>query len=73
MSWGGVIKAYKECLPVTEKTPILTLNEKNTPLLNAFYLSQLVGAEVYLKFEGTNPTGSFKGCGMVVVVARALE
>ncbi|NYE58625.1 threonine synthase [Carboxydothermus ferrireducens] len=73
MRWEGVIKAYREYLPVTEKTPLLTLNEGNTPLIYAPYLSQRVGARVYLKFEGANPTGSFKDRGMVVAVAKALE
>ncbi|MGJ8455059.1 threonine synthase [Pseudothermotoga sp. U03pept] len=73
MRWEGVLKAYKEYLPITEKTPILTLNEGNTPLIYAKHISQLVGAMVYLKFEGTNPTGSFKDRGMVFAVAKALE
>jgi len=73
MRWEGVIKAYREYLPVTEKTPLLTLNEGNTPLIYAPYLSQRVGAKVYLKFEGANPTGSFKDRGMVVAVAKAME
>ncbi|GAV22285.1 threonine synthase [Carboxydothermus pertinax] len=73
MRWEGVIKAYREYLPVTEKTPLLTLNEGNTPLIYASYLSERVGARVYLKFEGANPTGSFKDRGMVVAVAKAIE
>ena len=73
MRWEGVIKAYREYLPVTEKTPMLTLNEGNTPLIYAPYLSKQVGAKVYLKFEGANPTGSFKDRGMVVAVAKAVE
>jgi len=73
MRWEGVLKAYKEYLPITDKTPMLSLNEGNTPLIRANYISQLVGATVYLKFEGANPTGSFKDRGMVLAVARALE
>jgi len=73
MRWEGVLKAYKEYLPITDKTPMLSLNEGNTPLIHAKYISQLVGATVYLKFEGANPTGSFKDRGMVLAVAKALE
>ena len=73
MRWEGVLKAYKEYLPITDKTPMLSLNEGNTPLIRANYISQLVGATVYLKFEGANPTGSFKDRGMVLAVAKALE
>lgn len=73
--WQGVIAHYRDFLPVTEKTPIVTLHEGNTPLLRARWLEQLLDqkAEVYLKFEGTNPTGSFKDRGMTVAVSKALE
>lgn len=61
----GVIEKYKQYLPVTKKTPVITLNEGDTPLIKAAYLQGLVGGnvEVYLKFEGLNPTGSFKTGG----------
>ncbi len=73
MHWEGVLKAYKEFLPITEKTPLITLLEGNTPLIKSRYISELVGAEVYLKYEGLNPTGSFKDRGMVMAVAKAIE
>lgn len=72
---NGVIERYRKFLPVTAKTPVITLNEGNTPLLMARHLSGLVGkgAEVYLKYEGLNPTGSFKDRGMTVAISKALE
>ena len=75
MGWQGVIEAYRKYLPVTEKTPVVTLNEGNTPLLHARHLSSLLGSgrKVYLKFEGANPTGSFKDRGMTVAVSKAVE
>ncbi len=73
MTWPGVLAAYREFLPVTDATPPLTLREGNTPLIPARYFSRRLGTEVYLKFEGANPTGSFKDRGMVVAVAKALE
>lgn len=71
----GVIERYKEYLPVTDKTPIISLEEGNTPLIRARYIETLVGggAEVYLKYEGLNPTASFKDRGMTVAVSKALE
>jgi len=71
--WGGVIAAYGHRLPVTADTPIITLGEGNTPLIPASHLSALVGREVLLKFEGANPTGSFKDRGMTVAVSKAVE
>lgn len=73
--WQGVIAHYREFLPVTDQTPIITLHEGNTPLLRARWLEQMVDElmEIYLKFEGTNPTGSFKDRGMTVAVSKALE
>ena len=71
--WGGVIDAYRDFLPVDESTPVVTLHEGNTPLLPAPRLSERVGAEVYLKIEGANPTGSFKDRGMTVAMSKALE
>jgi threonine synthase len=71
--WGGLIESYREFLPVTDATPIVTLYEGNTPLLPAPRLSQRVGAEVYLKIEGANPTGSFKDRGMTVAMSKAKE
>lgn len=73
--WQGVIAHYRNFLPVTDKTPIVTLLEGNTPLIRARRLEALLGnsAEVYLKFEGTNPTGSFKDRGMTLAISKALE
>lgn len=71
--WRGLLKHYASHLPVTDKTPLLTLNEGNTPLVKAERLSEMVGAELYLKCEGLNPTGSFKDRGMVLAVAKAVE
>lgn len=75
MSIKGVIERYKECLPVTEKTPIITLCEGNTPLVRASELEKMLNlnAEVYLKVEGQNPTGSFKDRGMTLAVSKAKE
>jgi len=74
-SYNGVIARYKQYLPVTDKTAIITLNEGNTPLIYAGYLSKLAGKnfEVYLKYEGLNPTGSFKDRGMTLAVSKAKE
>jgi len=74
-SWKGVIDRYREFLPVTDRTPVVTLNEGNTPLIPATRLQAALGieAEVYLKCEGLNPTGSFKDRGMTVAVSKAVE
>lgn len=71
--WRGVIEAYREFLPVSEKTPVVTLLEGNTPLLEAEYIGRQLGLRVFLKYEGLNPTGSFKDRGMTVAVSKALE
>ncbi|MCJ7653148.1 MAG: pyridoxal-phosphate dependent enzyme, partial [Actinobacteria bacterium] len=71
--WRGVIEEYREFLPVSEDTPVVTLLEGNTPLIRAGYLSEMLDAEVYLKCEGSNPTGSFKDRGMTVAISKALE
>ncbi|MEA3368894.1 MAG: threonine synthase [Candidatus Ratteibacteria bacterium] len=75
MLWPGVIRHYKEFLPVTGKTPIITLKEGNTPLIQAEKLSNYLDGTVnlYLKYEGLNPTGSFKDRGMTVAISKALE
>ncbi|MFZ4515831.1 MAG: threonine synthase [Acidimicrobiia bacterium] len=72
-AWPGVIAAYRPYLPVSEATPIVTLREGGTPLLPAPHLRELVGAEVYLKIEGANPTGSFKDRGMTMAISKAAE
>ncbi|MFA7657798.1 MAG: threonine synthase [Candidatus Gastranaerophilaceae bacterium] len=76
--YTGLINKYREFLPVTDKTPVITLNEGNTPLIKADNLAKKIGlssinAEVYLKFEGANPTGSFKDRGMTMAVSKAAE
>ncbi|MBX7157748.1 MAG: threonine synthase [Verrucomicrobiae bacterium] len=75
MSWRGVIEEFRAHLPVTEKTPVVTLHEGNTPLLEARYLSETIGGgrKVYLKYEGLNPTASFKDRGMTVALSLAKE
>jgi threonine synthase len=69
----GIIERYREFLPVTENTPKLTLHEGNTPLIHASALSAELGINLYVKYEGLNPTGSFKDRGMVMAVANAVE
>src|SRR5205085_10809108 len=64
---------YRERLPLTAATPIVTLGEGGTPLLEAPRLSARLGLEVWLKWEGQNPTGSFKDRGMTIAVSKALE
>ncbi|MEQ1353752.1 MAG: threonine synthase [Candidatus Acidiferrum sp.] len=74
--WGrGVIARYREYLPISEATPIVSLSEGGTPLIFSPRLSERVGGDcqVYLKYEGLNPTGSFKDRGMTVAVSKALE
>lgn len=75
MNWNGVIDKYRDFLPVTQDTPVVTLKEGNTPLIYSENLSKRLGDgfEVYLKYEGINPTGSFKDRGMTVAVSKALE
>lgn len=73
MIWPGIIEHYRSFLPVSAKTPVCTLLEGNTPLLKASKLSQKIGLEIYLKYEGANPTGSFKDRGMTVAISKALE
>jgi threonine synthase len=71
--WPGIIEAYRARLPVTSKTPVVTLCEGNTPLVEAPRLSDTVGARVMLKVEGANPTGSFKDRGMTMAISKAAE
>lgn len=71
--WRGVIEEYRDRLPVSAKTPVVSLGEGGTPLIYACYLSELLGNDVWLKFEGTNPTGSFKDRGMTMAISKAAE
>ena len=69
--WRGVLREYSDRLDVTEATPIVTLGEGGTPLIPADALSKRTGARVWVKFEGMNPTGSFKDRGMTMAVSKA--
>lgn len=69
----GVISRYRDFLPVTEATPVISLNEGSTPLIYSPKLSDKTGYHVYLKFEGLNPTGSFKDRGMTMAISKAIE
>ena len=73
--YKGLINRYKQYLPVSDTTEIVTLNEGNTPLIKADNLAKRIGldCEIYLKFEGANPTGSFKDRGMTMAVTKAKE
>ncbi|SEO71739.1 threonine synthase [Amphibacillus marinus] len=73
MAWQGLLKAYRDYLPITEQTPSLSLHEGNTPLIKLENLSAKYNVEVYAKVEGINPTGSFKDRGMVMAMAKAIE
>ena len=74
-NWPGLIEAYKSYLPVDSKTPIITLKEGNTPLIFSEKLSELIGndTQIYLKYDGLNPTGSFKDRGMTMAISKAKE
>lgn len=71
--YKGLLDKYKELLPVTENTPMISLSEGNTPLIPLPNLSETLGVTLYGKYEGLNPTGSFKDRGMVMAVAKAKE
>jgi threonine synthase len=73
--WRGIIEEYRKFLPVTAATPVVTLGEGNTPLIRASRLAKKIapGADLYLKYEGVNPTGSFKDRGMTMAISKALE
>ncbi len=71
--WQGVLREYADRLGVTETSTVVTLGEGGTPLIPAAALSQQTGANVFIKFEGMNPTGSFKDRGMTVALSRAVE
>lgn len=73
--WRGVIEEYRKFLSVTERTPVVSLGEGSTPLIRAKRLAQSLtpGIDLYLKFEGANPTGSFKDRGMTMAISKAVE
>ncbi len=72
-STRGLIEQYRDRLPVSDATPVVTLGEGGTPLVHSESLSAETGCEVFLKFEGANPTGSFKDRGMTLAISKALE
>lgn len=74
-SWPGLIEAYRRYLPVTDTTPVVTLQEGNTPLIPAPAIAKLIGrqVEVFVKYDGLNPTGSFKDRGMTMAISKAVE
>ena len=73
--WRGIIEEYRNFLPVTDKTPIISLNEGNTPLIKAINLTKILPQKInlYLKYEGANPSGSFKDRGMTLAISKAAE
>lgn len=71
--WRGVLREYADRLDISDATPIVSLGEGGTPLIEAHALSKRTGAKVYVKFEGMNPTGSFKDRGMTMAVSKAVE
>ena len=71
--WRGVIEEYADRLPSLAGAPVVTLGEGGTPLIPAAHLSSLVGAEVFVKYEGVNPTGSFKDRGMTAAISVAAK
>ncbi|MPZ88022.1 MAG: threonine synthase [Nitriliruptorales bacterium] len=71
--WRGVIEEYRDRLPVSADTPVVTLREGGTPLIHSAALSARTGCDVWLKFEGANPTGSFKDRGMTLAISKAVE
>lgn len=75
MLWNGIIERYRDFFPVNDSTPIITLKEGNTPLIRAQNLKKVINPllDIFLKFEGTNPTGSFKDRGMTLAVSKAVE
>lgn len=68
-----LVERYRDRLPLTAATPVITLGEGSTPLLRAERLSERTGCDLWLKWEGSNPTGSFKDRGMTVAVSKAVE
>ena len=73
--WPGLIEAYRRWLPVSERTPVITLREGSTPLIPAPVIAERIGrgVKVYLKYDGLNPTGSFKDRGMTMAISKAKE
>lgn len=74
-AWPGLIEVYRQYLPVTETTPVVTLQEGNTPLIPVPAIAQRIGRQVrvFVKYDGLNPTGSFKDRGMTMAISKAKE
>jgi threonine synthase len=70
--WRGVLAEYRDRMPIDDGDPIVTLREGGTPLIASEQLSEITGCEVHLKFEGANPTGSFKDRGMTLAISKAV-
>jgi threonine synthase len=73
VGWRGIMEEYREFLPLDDDSPVVTLLEGGTPLVPAVRLSERLGAHVWLKIEGANPTGSFKDRGMTMAISKAVE
>ena len=75
MAFSGVIQRYRDFLPVSNRTPVVTLGEGSTPLIPAPRLAREIGGKlrIFLKYEGMNPTGSFKDRGMTLALSKAVE
>ena len=71
--WRGLIEEYRAWLPVEDATPVVTLREGGTPLVYACTLSEMTGCQVWLKYDGANPTGSFKDRGMTMAISKAAQ
>ena len=71
--WRGLIEEYRDRLPVSDATPVITLKEGGTPLVRSEPLSAETGCDVWLKYDGANPTGSFKDRGMTLAISKAME
>jgi threonine synthase len=73
--WKGIIEEYKNFFPINEKTPVISLLEGNTPLIKAVNLKKAlnINLDIYFKFDGANPTGSFKDRGMTLALSKAVE
>ncbi|BAZ37187.1 threonine synthase [Calothrix sp. NIES-4101] len=73
--WLGLIEMYRQYLPVSDRTPVVTLHEGNTPLIPVPHIAQIIGkqVQVFVKYDGLNPTGSFKDRGMTMAISKAKE
>jgi threonine synthase len=74
-SWRGIVEEYRDFFPITDKTPVISLLEGNTPLIRSVNIPKMlnIDLDIYLKFDGANPTGSFKDRGMTLALSKAVE